>query len=308
LGLKQAEGARGAAVLTFDSFVDRLAFRSRLVGLPPFRSMRAHSVAARTRAFSSSRPRGAHAIGAVADQIRRDGVAPLDLAAFDTLLPGQTTESLKGLVEAIGGGWRWGADDSILEADAVFRLRPEIYLAGMEAALLDLAETYIGQSCYYLACTLKCERPDARVFGTRHWHLDVEDERMLRVLVYLNDVDADGGPFEYLAPQATERFCTEAGYSRGYANEAFVRTSLSEADRKRSLGRAGSAVIFDGTRVLHRASLPTGRARYSLTFTYTSRRPKRIYRASRLGQDTKRAVDAIVGARERAAIPAARLF
>ena len=32
--------------------------------------------------------------------------------------------------------------------------------------------------------------------GTRFWHLDTEDVRVIRMMVYLNDVTLDDGPFE----------------------------------------------------------------------------------------------------------------
>ena len=81
---------------------------------------------------------------------------------------------------------------------------PEIFQWGLQDKLIRIAENYIQTPVAY--DTFRCDVTYAPVqdSGQRRWHIDHEDRRMLKVFVYLNDVDIDTGPFEYLDKKATD--------------------------------------------------------------------------------------------------------
>ena len=80
--------------------------------------------------------------------------------------------------------------------------RPHPLPWGLSDHLLDLAECHIGLPVRYLGMEVKRELVQSAA-GRNHevvrrWHLDHEDRRILKVIVYLSDVDAGAGPFGYI--------------------------------------------------------------------------------------------------------------
>ncbi len=148
-----------------------------------------------------------------------------------------------------------------------------IWRWGLNHHLLDLAESYIGLPVTYHGVFANRQLADGRAVGTRQWHRDIEDRRMLKILVWLNDVAADGGPFTYIPAGVSDRMARELRYAGGYLDDETV-TRLHGAEAVRSAGGPQwTVVVADTARVFHRGMPPTGRDRYAMTFTWTSRRP-----------------------------------
>lgn len=148
-----------------------------------------------------------------------------------------------------------------------------IWRWGLSERLLDLAEKHIGLPVTYHGAFANRQLADGRTVGTRHWHRDIEDRRMLKILVWLNDVAADGGPFTYLPAEVSERVARELRYPGGYLDDATIARLAGAQEVRSATGPQWTAVIVDTARVFHRGMPPTGRDRYAVTFTWTSRYP-----------------------------------
>lgn len=161
----------------------------------------------------------------------------------------------------------------LLTPDADLLEHPEPMRFGLARALLDLAEVYMGLPVNYLGVNVKREVANGVHGGTRMWHRDPEDDRMLKVIVYLSDVDDDGGPFEAVDAVRTERASRELDYRWGTVrSEEDLAKVVPPAERLRITGPRLTAVFADPARCFHRASPPMGRDRYSMTYSYVSRR------------------------------------
>jgi hypothetical protein len=148
-----------------------------------------------------------------------------------------------------------------------------IWRWGLSDRLLDLAERHIGLPVTYHGAFANRQLADGRTVGTRQWHRDIEDRRMLKILVWLNDVADDGGPFTYVPADISDRLARELRYPGGYIDDAtIIQLSGAQAVRH-ATGPQWTAVIVDTARVFHRGMPPTGRDRYAMTLTWTSRRP-----------------------------------
>lgn len=294
-------GAVGIYILNrVDSLIDRLALRLRYSRLAPAKAARDRFIDRRERSF---RMRGAAPSEAGAKLIS-SGILILEPNTGQSPIRGRTV--FDRMIMSLARGWRWGDRTNLLETEDIIRMEPDLYLAGFSDELLDLAETYLGQSCSYLACSMEREEPHGSCAGVRRWHTDIEDNRMVRVLVYLNDVTAKNGPFEYLSADRTREAIAKLGYKGGYVpDDAFV-AAVSPWDTRMAVGKAGTAVVFDGTRIMHRASAPVDSPRYSVSFTYTTRHPLHVFRATKLSRTTHRRLRAGLGARARDALPRPR--
>lgn len=242
------------------------------------------------------------------DALTTTGAVMLQSGAFAQLLESDHGQVLASLIRDCATGWPWRSDAEVLNSDEVFLEAPEVYRLGLDANLIALAEAYLVEPCFYLGAMLKREVCDTEVAGTRQWHTDVEDQSVLRIIVYLNDVGPGGGPFEYIRRQSTSDAKNASRYRSGYVSDAWMRARVPEPEWQSCFGNAGSAVLFDGASVFHRAQLPTTHDRLTLTLTYVTRRPLQIFRPTRLSRASRTRLISSLEPRQREVIPSARVF
>ena len=107
------------------------------------------------------------------------------------------------------------------------------------------------------------------------WHRDPEDLRLIKVFIYLSDVEEHSGPFSYLP--ATHSFGAAVEQARRCGNslrlsDAKVSKVFPPSTWKVCTGSAGSMILAD-TVGYHRGGKPTSGVRILATFTYTSATP-----------------------------------
>lgn len=147
---------------------------------------------------------------------------------------------------------------------------PAMCAWGLSDSLLDLAEWYIGLPVQYLGVAIKRERADGICSDVRQWHRDVEDRRMLKIIVYLNEVDTDTGPFEYLERLDTDLATNALGYWSGFVSDERLAEVVDPARWRTATGPVGTTILVDTCRLFHRIRPPQRADRYSMTFSYSS--------------------------------------
>ncbi len=153
---------------------------------------------------------------------------------------------------------------------------PDIYLWGLQEPLLDLAEYLIGLPPLFVGTDFKCELTDGRTRGLRQWHLDCEDHRVFKIILYLSDVSAGGGPFDYLPLKYSEPAARALRYRSGYVSDDVMARHVPPGAAVSVTAPKHHAILFDGAAIFHRAQPPTAADRYSVTFGYMSRAPLRL--------------------------------
>lgn len=244
-------------------------------------------------------------IGGPLDQalalLRSEGCAILRRQALLPLLSRRSRAVLETMLKACAD--KSAAVQTIRTSDELFAQQPELYLLGLDDTLLEAAENYLDAEPLYLGAALKREAADGRLTGARHWHRDREDERMFRVIVYLSNAGLDAGPFEYVPAQPSEAAARAHDYRSGYLDERRAAVMAPPELRRHATGSAGDAVIFDGIRIFHRASLPARQDRLSLTLTYVSRQPRLLDPRARLTRPAAADLKAQLTARQYACLP-----
>jgi hypothetical protein len=160
---------------------------------------------------------------------------------------------------------------------------PEIFHWGLEERLLKIAERYLGVPVAYDGILFTMSIADGTEYGVRAWHRDVEDRRMVRLCIYLNDVDEDGGPFQYMRSETSsllydlENDEKTAVYDKQYNKQLKQLSRPSRSDCMTCTGSAGTVIFADTARNYHRGKPPTQSNRFAIFFTYLSRRPLHPY-------------------------------
>lgn len=169
---------------------------------------------------------------------------------------------------------------------------PAIFQWGLQDRLLDIAESYIGLPVAYDGVAINYTVADGREVSTRKWHRDWEDRRMLKVAVYIHDVDTDGGPFEAIARHDTVQ-SDQQGYSYELADDAELARRLGPdfaQDVVSCTGRRGTVIFCDTARFFHRGKPATARDRAALFYSYFANPPRHPFLCERTGLDYADAV------------------
>ena len=153
--------------------------------------------------------------------------------------------------------------------------RPLVRIS-LHPRVLALANHYMGMRSYLRVIDLWWDRPTTDpAAATQLWHRDFDDARCIKAFIYLNDVDADTGPFTYMP--GTHMFGELADVvpgdgSKNRFSDAEMATAFDMQKAKIVTGQAGT-VIFCDTYGFHRGVKPH-KDRLMSSFQYVSRASK----------------------------------
>lgn len=176
---------------------------------------------------------------------------------------------------------------------------PDVYLWGLNERLLNLVENYIGLPILYHGINVRREVADGTTSDVRQWHIDTEDHRLFRIIIYLNDVEADGGPFEYIPREQTVQAVRKLRYGSGFVRDEMMERAVPRSQWVQATAKSRWAAFADTCRIFHRASAPTRTDRYSITYSWTSTTPVKTYPTEIIPGN----VYAALNARQRAVLP-----
>jgi hypothetical protein len=159
---------------------------------------------------------------------------------------------------------------------------PEFFNWGMEARLQNIMENYIGLPIAFQGVHLRKDFPNHQQLQTLLWHKDSEDRRLIKVIIYLHDVTAEHGPFEYvpfdyswlakLSSYQIDYELLQTGYL-GITDEKLSRF-IPQSAWKSCPGKTGTVIFVDPRKVIHHGTIRT-QERSTLFFVYTAKQPKR---------------------------------
>ena len=142
--------------------------------------------------------------------------------------------------------------------------------------LLDVANAYLRlcAKLSYVDLWYTAQQPatDERV-ASQNWHVDFDDKHLLKAFVYLSDVDADAGPFEYVPGSQpggrhhSVRPWVPMGYGR--VPDEDVARSVPPEEIATFTGPRGTLILCN-TSGLHRGGFATSGPRVLATATYCS--------------------------------------
>lgn len=213
-------------------------------------------------------------------EVANTGVA---LTSLDTLgLSG--TETLKESLARLAP--RLDAHPST-EISCTWATRPELldeidlWHWGLREDVLDLVEGYLKLPARYDGPEVRRELADGRQAEVRQWHRDIEDHRVFKLLVWIDDVGPKDGAFEWIPRNLTDATTRKLHYVSGYRTEREMAAVATPTLWRKAEGPRWTTVLADTRNVFHRAGTPHYKDRYSVTFKWTSRSPVKTMPAER---------------------------
>ena len=170
---------------------------------------------------------------------------------------------------------------------------PEFFNWGMESRLQNIIEHYIGLPIAFHGVHVRKDFPNEKQLETLLWHKDSEDRRMIKVIIYLNDVTEEHGPFEYI-PLPANALEQVKNYQVDYElwrvnflgiNDDKMMKFIPKSAWKSCPGKAGTVIFADVRNILHHGTVRT-QERSTIFFTYTAKSPKRPELCTQYHDDT----------------------
>ena len=136
---------------------------------------------------------------------------------------------------------------------------------------IEAATGYLGEIPVLGGITLYASLPNASAEGSQLYHCDQVDKRMFKVLVAVNDIADEQGPFTFLEGIATAKVRRTLGaLTKRYKDEDLFKV----VDPKQQIpikGPAGTALFIDTHHCLHFGSRGNTKTRLLLELLYQSR-------------------------------------
>lgn len=232
-----------------------------------------------------------------ADAIRVCALPDLGVPRTDELMA-----ALDRLADDLRG--RHPGDVSTLRPPPAELVRDQVlWHWGLQDHVLAIVENYLGVPARYYGPDVRREVADHTTSGVRQWHRDIEDRRMVKILVWLNDVDEEGGPFAYVPVDHSAEAIRDLRYVSGFIREERLHDVVPREAVQTVPGPKWTTLVADNTRIIHRATPPEVRDRYSVTFTYSSRHPIRTMDPVRWDRDQTVRIRAGLTPRQHACLP-----
>jgi len=195
-------------------------------------------------------------------------------AASAEVLRKSRSESVQGIVS--GTASRTGQKkefraDLLAPGDGLVADSP-LFKVAVDEKLLEIVASYLGlwPSLHAVAAWLNYPT-DTPPQTSQLWHRDPEDLKIIKVFIYLNDVDEQCGPFTYVPGTHPFGPAAHKGVKRQSSDERMSVVFPPDAWRT-CTGRAHTMILAD-TVGYHRGGKPTSGTRILITFTYTSGAP-----------------------------------
>jgi len=149
---------------------------------------------------------------------------------------------------------------------------PAILRWGLNEHLLAIVEHYICRPVDYRGLSARRDIKGGAQVETRLWHRDQEDLRIVKIIVYLNDVDRGGGGYEYIDRGKVATW--KLGRSTGRIDDDLMNQLVPASSQHTCSGPRGTVVFTDTCSVFHRGSIAHSQDRLALFFCYNSTTPR----------------------------------
>lgn len=256
-----------------------LAFHSLNLSPVEKRLFRAHIKAKETH--QSKLPELSPVESRIVQELKREGVSVTSLA--ELAIDGTTemvvagTEISHALATAAIRPYHFSGRKAVSVDIASTANYRAIFTWGLNISLLRITERYLDLPPAYDGPKVAYTPADGRQAGTRLWHRDREDRRMLKAAIYLTDVPESGGPLQCVKSRIFDGPIDRDFRYPVLSHEELeqkLRRTIAEEDITSCAGPAGTVVFMDTARLFHRGKPAVSADRHAVFHSYFSRNPR----------------------------------
>jgi hypothetical protein len=225
----------------------------------------------------------------IVNTLHRDGVHMTSLASLALPNTGEMFGSAQSIADSYRdrvGSKAFSNWDVIMASADEIMSHPEIFKWGLNQRLLNIVEAYLGLPVAYDGLNMFYTVADGRQVGTRKWHRDREDRRMIKIAVYCNDVDEDGGPLQVVRRDVVKGNLIDDFTYPVLSQEGLEKklgAQINDRDVMTCTGPAGTVIFSDTASQYHRGKPAISRDRCAIFYNYFSRVPRHPFFCERSG-------------------------
>lgn len=141
-----------------------------------------------------------------------------------------------------------------------------------EKSITDVVNSYLGMSAIFKEASVIRNLPmNGEPTASQLWHRDPEDRKLVKIFLYLTDVDGAGGPFTYIQNSVRGdkwgKLFPQKPPRGSYPPKGEIEKLIPSQYIKQCLGPAGT-LIFCDTSGFHKGGYATGKERIMFSATY----------------------------------------
>ncbi|AFZ11164.1 hypothetical protein Cri9333_0164 [Crinalium epipsammum PCC 9333] len=228
--------------------------------------------------YASHLPKISAADSAIVNALKEEKICVASLADMAIPSTSEVLQASQQLLPKLIATPVKNPSESVIHATSDEMIKyPSIFLWGLEDRLLNIIENYLGLPVAYQGLYLRRDLANGLQSRTRLWHLDKEDWRMLKIIIYLKDVGHDDGPFQYIPRSLTHTICGAINHNYDGIQDKVMEQVVPQSQWKSCVGSAGTVILADTASIFHRGKLPIASDRLTIFFDYTSKKPKHPY-------------------------------
>lgn len=145
---------------------------------------------------------------------------------------------------------------------------PEVASFILSDELLATASLYFGETPVLSSVHFWWSPPNETLLESQQYHYDGEDRTQLKVLLHVNDVSEDAGPFTYLPADLSAKIPKAKRHSERLTDERIESIAGANA-AIRVTGPAGTTALIDTSRCLHYGSRGNSKDRLVIMTQFT---------------------------------------
>jgi len=152
------------------------------------------------------------------------------------------------------------------------KLDNEFHKFAINETILEIVNNYfnaIGKLCYIELNKCSMNRSDQLIAGSQRVHRDPSFRHCMKVFIYWNDVNENGGPFTYIPKtHFLGKYCHIAPNMKLFGGSYYPKPSLyKQLPQNKLIGSKGT-IIFCDTTGLHYGGISFDEPRKMSTFVY----------------------------------------
>jgi hypothetical protein len=145
---------------------------------------------------------------------------------------------------------------------------PTIEFASQPQVAGIVAE-YLGQMPVLSIVTFAYTLPGTSVQGSQLFHCDKNHDNQLHLVIPVEPIDEETGPFTFLPGDKSEKVLTALRYRQGRVSDEDVFRLVEQDDLIKATGDAGSAFFVNPSRCLHFGARASRKPRLMLILNFT---------------------------------------
>lgn len=162
------------------------------------------------------------------------------------------------------------SQNGIQRVDAPDEMKPIIDFA-CQPEVAGIVADYMGEIPVLSVISLIYTPINSSMLGPQKFHRDMNCASQVHLIINIDDVDEETGPFTFLSGQQSSSIIKATGHADGRVSDDAIRARIDDSDLIKCVGPTGTAFFVNPYACFHFGARAHAKPRYILILNYTSK-------------------------------------